>query len=81
MKDLKIWIVEDEPPMARFIRSLAEAEGGFCVTGVFESAEEAWRCFEKGEKADVVLSDIRMAERWASNFLEGFEKRTRSCIW
>ena len=48
MEDLKIWIVEDEPPMARFIRSLAEAEEGFCVTGVFESAEEAWHCFEKG---------------------------------
>ena len=77
MEDLKIWIVEDEPPMARFIRSLAEAEGGFCVTGVFESAEEAWRCFEKGEKADVVLSDIRMAEMDGIELLGRLRKQNK----
>lgn len=55
----RVMIVEDEPPAARYIRTLVEETGGFVVSAIYESGEDALE--ELGHVSpDVLISDIRM---------------------
>lgn len=60
MEMLKVLIVEDEPPVARFIRRLVEEVPGFRVCAICESGEAALD-FIVAESLDILISDIRMA--------------------
>ena len=62
MRRIRALIVEDEPPTARFIKALVEQEENFEVAGICESGEDALKFLGSGCKADLVLSDIRMAQ-------------------
>ena len=41
MLQFKVLIAEDEPPVARYIRTLVEEAGGYTVVGLCEDGEEA----------------------------------------
>lgn len=62
MRRIRALIVEDEPPTARFIKALVEQEEDFEVAGICERGEDALKFLGAGCKADLVLSDIRMAQ-------------------
>ena len=59
---IRTLIVEDEPPTARFVRSLVEREPEFEVAEMCESAEEAVRVIEENPELGLIITDIRLAE-------------------
>lgn len=59
MLQFKVLIAEDEPPVARYIKTLVEEAGGYTVVALCEDGEEALeqiRC----TNPDVLISDIKM---------------------
>ena len=59
---IRTLIVEDEPPTARFVRSLVEREPEYEVTAICENAEEAVRVLENNPELELIITDIRLAE-------------------
>lgn len=59
MKKLKVIIVEDEPPIARFINMLTEEDEAFQVISICESAEAACKVLEN-EQIHLLITDIRI---------------------
>ena len=56
---LRTVIVEDEPPMLRFLHRILSGLDGFQITGECLSAQEALELMETSE-VDLLISDIRM---------------------
>lgn len=56
---VRVVIVEDEPPMLRFLHRFLAAQEGFEVIGEALNAEEAVRMLEESEP-ELLISDIRM---------------------
>lgn len=59
MLQFKVLIAEDEPPVARYIRTLVEEAGGYTVVGLCEDGEEALEQI-RAVNPDVLISDIKM---------------------
>lgn len=59
MKEIKVLIAEDEPPIGRFVKKITEELPGFSVCGVCRSGEEGLELIKK-ERPDVLITDIRM---------------------
>lgn len=59
MREIKVLITEDEPPIGRFVKKITEGIPGFSVCGVCCSGEEGLELIEK-ERPDVLITDIRM---------------------
>jgi YesN/AraC family two-component response regulator len=59
MEKLKVIIVEDEPPIARFINMLTEEDEAFQVISICESAEAACKVLEN-EQIHLLITDIRI---------------------
>jgi YesN/AraC family two-component response regulator len=59
MEKLKVIIVEDEPPIARFINMLTEEDEIFQVISICESAEAACKVLEN-EQIHLLITDIRI---------------------
>jgi DNA-binding NtrC family response regulator len=56
-----LWVVEDQPG-TRWALVQHMSRAGFSVTGI-ESAEQAMRRFDDGERPDVVLADLHLPGR------------------
>ncbi|MEL6672078.1 MAG: LytTR family DNA-binding domain-containing protein [Bacteroidota bacterium] len=60
---MNILIVEDEAPIAAFLKEIIEQEGDFMVTGIAESVEEAVRYLSKYQhNLDLLFFDIQLAD-------------------
>lgn len=73
-QSLKVMIVEDEPPMLRFLSRLLEQADGFLVVSRCAGAEEALE-FLGTSRIDLLISDIRMSGMSGLQLAE----RARSC--
>ena len=59
MLQFKVLIAEDEPPVARYIKTLVEEAGGYTVVGLCEDGEEALEQIRM-TGPDLLISDIKM---------------------
>ncbi|MDO5422709.1 MAG: response regulator [Eubacteriales bacterium] len=59
MRDIRVLIVEDEPPIGRFVKKLVEETEGFTVAQVCCTGEEGCE-FLRPEPPDVLITDIRL---------------------
>ncbi|MFT3982847.1 MAG: response regulator [Lachnospiraceae bacterium] len=60
MNRIRVVIAEDEPPIARFIKTLVEADGVFDVVALHENGEEVLNNL-KEECPQILITDIRMS--------------------
>ncbi len=59
MREIRVLITEDEPPISRFVKKITEEIAGFSVCGICCSGEEGLELIGK-EHPDVLITDIRM---------------------
>ena len=79
MLQFRVIIAEDEPPAARYIKTLVEEAGGFTVTALCEDGEEALEEIEKSWP-DVLISDIKMDGMTGLELIREARKRNPQLI-
>jgi two-component system nitrogen regulation response regulator GlnG len=73
----KVWIVDDDASIRRVLARALAADG--CATGEFASGDDALAALARGERADVILADLRMPGASGLDLLESVAARRTGC--